>query len=162
MMHFQGAHGDYRVWSSVQGYQSGWRPKSTHWLPGAHLISHSADVHDHVLNLFLFFSLWLPFRLLQIMLPWYRMDRYLTGANWAFDAKLTIFYIGEIKLMLFKYTCKLQAEIFLCVCVVYSSLEKGQPYIFRVGSGQVFIFFPYIFLLVLGSLCSEILPLKCE
>lgn len=64
--------------------------------------------------------------------------------------------------MLFKYTCKLQAEIFLCVCVVYSSLEKGQPYIFRVGSGQVFIFFPYIFLLVLGSLCSEILPLKCE
>ena len=56
-------------------------------------------------------------------------------------AKLYLTFCSQIKICKLK-SCSFGMEAVLVLtvlCCLSSSLEKGQPYIFRVGSGQVFL-----------------------
>lgn len=87
------------------------------------------------------------------MLPWCQLDRYSTGEFWIFDvchsAAFYLYFIYKRQQVL-SYTCSvirtckskcvsLANRVLIMSAVLCSSLEKGQPYIFRVGSGQVFL-----------------------
>jgi hypothetical protein len=60
------------------------------------------------------------------VLQWYLQAKFLTGGSFIFRS----FFFNI-------YAPAHLRKFIVFIIVAYSSLEKGQPYIFRVGSGQV-------------------------